>query len=310
MLIEEGAVRCATAGSCPDNGECVIIENPTAGSGDCDKLLGRALDRFEKAGLRFSVIKTQRPGEATELAEKALLSGAKTIIAAGGDGTIREVVSALAYKDVTVGLLPFGTGNDFASALSIPTDPYEAAALILNGTAKKTDLAAANGTIFTNVCGIGFDVEVLRRVEKHKKGRKGMFPYALGIIDALFHRKKLRARIAFDGEEPTELDALLITMCNGKRFGGGMLVAPDACSDDGLFDVCIAKWLGFFRMIVLLPLFLKGGHIGKKPVIYRRASAVSVTVEGTHTVETDGELIESTPLEARILPGALNIIRP
>lgn len=311
MSFNETAVKSDIRRETKRRGECVIISNPCAGSGRCEVLLEAALKRFDEEGLRYRVIKTERPYHATELALAALEGGAETLIVAGGDGTLREVASALAGKEgVEVCILPFGTGNDFASALNIPTDPREAAELALYGEAKKCDLARANSTVYTNVCGLGFDVEVLKRVEKHKKGRKGMLPYALGIIDALFNRKKIRARISIDGGETLELDTLLITLCNGRRFGGGMLVAPDASAGDGLIDVMIVKWIGFFKMIVLLPLFLKGGHIGKKPVIHCRARSIRVETQDENTVETDGELIERTPLLCEILPASINVVRP
>ena len=216
-----------------------FIVNPVAGSGRCSALFERAKAVFEEKKARFEYFFTDSPGHAEKLAADALLRGVKTIVAVGGDGTVREVASALCEKGAALGILPFGTGNDLASALSIPAEPEAAAELILSGKARATDLGRANGRVFTNVCGLGFDADVLARTEKHKKGRTGMLPYLLGIVDSVLHKRKIRAHISIDGGAEQELDALIITACNGKRFGGGMLVAPEAKQDDGLF---ISAW--------------------------------------------------------------------
>lgn len=287
-----------------------FIVNPVAGSRRCIELFERAKAVFEKKTMSFECFFTDYHGHAEELAANALARGIETIVAVGGDGTVREVASALCEKGAALGILPFGTGNDLASALSIPTEPEAAAELILSGEARATDLGKANGRVFTNVCGLGFDADVLARTEKHKKGRTGMLPYLLGIMDAVLHKRRVRAHISIDGGAEQELDALIITACNGKRFGGGMLVAPEAKYDDGLFDICMAKYLGFFRLITLLPCFIKGKHINKKQVIYTRAKRITVRTDGENTVQLDGELIEKTPLNCEIVAGAVRVFRP
>ena len=294
-----------------DRGTALFIVNPIAGSGKCEEKFAAAEAVFKASGMDYRVEYTQYSGHAVELAKDAVYDGTRFIIAVGGDGTVREVVTAIAgEKGITFGMLPFGTGNDFASALGIPTEPEAAAELLLTGEVRPCDIGTANGSVFTNVCGLGFDVEVLRNTEKHKKGRSGMLPYALGIADSIFHRRKVRAHISIDGQEELELETLLIAICNGVSFGGGMKVAPEAKADDGLFDICIAKWVSFFGFIKLLPKFIKGAHLGTKPIMYLRGSSITIRTEGRFTVELDGELDEKTPLNCKLMRGALNIIRP
>ncbi|MBR0156504.1 MAG: diacylglycerol kinase family lipid kinase [Clostridia bacterium] len=289
----------------------LFIINPIAGSGHCRERFEQAAEVFKKRGMQFRTRYTEREGHAAEIAQNAVKEGVRRIIAVGGDGTLNEVVSAVYDTEgVVLGILPFGTGNDFASAIKVPTDPVKAAELILDGEARSCDLGTANGRIFTNVCGLGFDVDVLLNTEKHKKGRSGMLPYVLGIVDSILHRKKVHAYVSLDGGEETELDSLIMTVCNGISFGGGMKVAPEAKQDDGLFDICIAKWVGLFRLITLLPKFIKGKHLGKKPVIYTRCREITIRTESRFTVELDGELIEKTPLSCKILPAAIAVIRP
>lgn len=293
-----------------DRSPIAFIVNPIAGGGSSMALFGRARAVFAENGVETELFFTEYPNHAQALAAKALEKGFSRIVAVGGDGTAREVASAVFSSSAALGILPFGTGNDLASALNIPTEPEAAARLILNGSALPTDLGMANGRIFINVCGLGFDADVLKKTEKHKKNRKGMLPYLLGIMDAILHKRRLRARIVLDCGEETETDALLITVCNGRRFGGGMLVAPKAEQDDGLFDICIAKYVGFFRMLTLLPSFIKGKHIDKKPVTYTRARRITVHTDTPETVQLDGELIETSPLCCEIIKNAIRIIQP
>ncbi|MBR3297877.1 MAG: diacylglycerol kinase family lipid kinase [Clostridia bacterium] len=287
-----------------------FIVNPTAGSGKCAERFEKVEAFFAKKGVPFEVFYTRAAGHAEELAARCVRDGYETIVSVGGDGTLRETASALAGTNAVLGVLPFGTGNDFASVLRIPENDEAAAELLISGEAKPTDLGMANSRLFANVCGIGFDVDVLARTERHKKGRSGMLPYLLGIVDAILHKRRVRCRITLDGGEELVKDALLVDICNGRRFGGGMLVAPGAEPDDGLFDVCIADYLGFFRILTLLPSFIKGRHINNRRVIYTSASSVRVVTDEENIVQLDGELIESTPLECRLLPGAVRILRP
>lgn len=289
----------------------VFIVNSSSGTGKCAARFESVKKVFDDAGLSYSVVFTKAVGDAAALCKTAVNSEAEMIVAVGGDGTVREVASEIyAHGCMEMGILPFGTGNDFAAALDIPSDDKSAAELILFGSAKSCDLLNVNDSICTNVCGLGFDVEVLRNTEKHKKGRSGMLPYALGILSALLKRKRIRARVSIDGGAPESVDALLINACNGKRFGGGMLVAPEASAYDGKIDIMIAKWVGLLKMVLLLPSFIKGGHIKKKQVLYMKATELSVETDEAFTVQADGELIERTPLHVKLIPNAISIIRP
>ena len=193
--------------------------------------------------------------------------------------------------------------------MNLPSEPEAAIDLLLSGEAKYIDMGIANGTKFTNVCGIGFDVDVLINTERHKKGRKGMLPYFLGIVDSLFHRKKVHAKIKTDSIQ-YEGDIIISVARNGKRFGGGMLVNPDAEVDDGLFDLCIVRWVSLFTFLRLLPLFIKGKHKNKAPVTNIRTQSFTIETDSECIVELDGELIEKTPLTCSIIKNALRVVRP
>lgn len=287
-----------------------FIVNPVAGSGKYNALFSECETILRERGIEYTVKKTEYKGHAVKIAEEAIKNGEKFIIAAGGDGTVNEISSVICQNpNVKLGILPFGTGNDLSGMMNLPSEPEAAIDLLLSGEAKYIDMGIANGTKFTNVCGIGFDVDVLINTERHKKGRKGMLPYFLGIVDSLFHRKKVHAKIKTDSIQ-YEGDIIISVAGNGKRFGGGMLVNPDAEVDDGLFDLCIVRWVSLFTFLRLLPLFIKGKHKNKAPVTNIRTQSFTIETDSECIVELDGELIEKTPLTCSIIKNALRVVRP
>lgn len=227
----------------------------------------------------------------------------------GGDGTLSEVASALYDKDdVIMGLCPFGTGNDFARALRMPDDPEDVCRVLTGGVPRRVDIGAANGKPFVNVGGMGFDVDVVLNTDRYKDRFHGMLPYVFGILRSMTHLNRVPVKITADGEVIEE-KILICAVANGTHFGGGMHVAPEADPADGLFDVCMIKAVGFIKFITMLPLFIKGKHLGKAPVRYFRAKTVRIDCERA-PIQLDGELGEYAPVEFNVLPGALNIMLP
>ncbi|MBO4563622.1 MAG: diacylglycerol kinase family lipid kinase [Clostridia bacterium] len=281
--------------------------NPIAGGGKVAEKFDRVKQYFENKRAEFSFVTTDRAGQSTALAEEAYENGERYIVAVGGDGTVNEVASALYTKDDAVmGICPFGTGNDFAKALSIPTEPDEAAELLLSGEPRPVDIGMAGDKPFTNIGGIGFDVDVVINTEKYKSRFHGILPYLFGIVRSMTHLSGIKVRLTADGEVSDE-EVLLCAVANGSHFGGGMAVAPEADASDGLFDVCVIKRVGLLKFLSLLPLFIKGKHLGKKPIKYFRAKEVSIDCERS-PLQLDGELGEYAPVTFRIIPGALKIM--
>ncbi|MCR5808261.1 MAG: diacylglycerol kinase family lipid kinase [Clostridiales bacterium] len=286
-----------------------FIVNPIAGGGEGAAKFEKVKQFLDSRHIEYGCSVTEKAGESTELADKAYENGERFIVAVGGDGTINEVASSLYTKnDVTMGICPFGTGNDFARVLGLSTDPDIAAETIVSGVPRPIDMGLANGRPFTNVGGLGFDVDVLINTEKYKGRFKGMLPYLLGILKSMSHLNRFPVKVTADGNTIEE-KALLLAVGNGSHFGGGMAALPKASATDGLFDVCVVKGVGFFTFIKLLPLFIKGKHLGKKPVTYFKAREVRIECE-KKLLQLDGELVEYAPVTFSLLPGALKIMLP
>lgn len=284
-----------------------FIVNPVAGGGKAKEKFEELCSLLDSKGAGYGCALTEKAGESAYLAEKAYADGERYIVAVGGDGTVSEIAGALGDKDdVIMGICPFGTGNDFAGALGLSSDPAKAAETIIGGSPRPVDLGYAGECAFINVLGLGFDVDVVINTERYKAKYRGMIPYLLGIMRSMFRLSGVDMKITADGRE-FGLSALIVAVANGPRFGGGMSVAPDADPSDGYFDVCIIKKIGFFRFLTLLPLFVKGKHTDKKPVMYFKAKEIGISCERS-PLEIDGELGEYAPVNIIIKKSALRIM--
>lgn len=284
-----------------------FIVNPTAGASRAHDAFKEVQTMLDDINMDYSFDYTKYKGHATELAVAAVERGEKYIVSVGGDGTLNEVAQGLVNTDAVLGVLPFGTGNDLAKALKLPTDPREALTVLLLESPRKMDVGIANDRMFFNVSGFGFDVDVLIATERYKKRFRGMIPYLLGIIHSLTHLRILHLTVKDDGRQ-WDREALLVAVGIGTHFGGGMNVLPLSDPFDGLFDVCIVKKLGLLKFLVLLPTFIKGGHSGFKEVEYFRTDHLEVSCPEHSLINYDGELASDTPVTFRLLPGALNIL--
>ncbi len=285
---------------------CFIV-NSLAGGGRCGTCFAAVEEQLKSRGIPYEKFVTQYRRHAVELARSAYESGMRTIIAAGGDGTVNEVASVLCGTDAVMGILPFGTGNDLSRPLNLPTEPQRALETLMARHVRRMDTGDANGCFFLNVAGFGFDVDVLMSTEKYKKHRKGMLPYLLGILDALAHLKSLPVKIhTADGVR--EMDAILVAVGNGTHFGGGMKALPQADAFDGMFDVCVVHKLPLLKFLFLLPRFIKGKHVGLKEVEYFRTEELYAEGPESSVINVDGELYSHAPVRFTMHRQSLDVI--
>lgn len=285
-----------------------FIVNPVAGSGRGSRSFLEARSILQGRGAQVEYAYSEYPGHAIQLIQEALAAGESSIVAVGGDGTVREVAGGMIGSHATLGFLPAGSGNDLTCALGISTDVMEAVDILLNGTERYLDTATANGTPFFNVGGLGFDVQVIVKTEFYKKRLNGMLPYFMGIVSSLTHLSPLRLTYRADDGPETVMDSLLTVVANGNRFGGGMMAAPLASPYDGMFDVCAIAAIKLPTFLNLLPSFIKGKHLDKKPVTYFKASEITIDSVPPARVELDGEIIESTPVAFKLQPRSLRVL--
>lgn len=281
-----------------------IIINPTAGNGRAARIGKSAAEALAAQNMLHGVSYTNHPGHATMLTKQAAQSGASTVIAVGGDGTVREVLLGLSGTDTALGIVPAGTGNDGARMLSLPKKPMDALSFILHTPARRVDVGTVNDSFFFNVCGTGFDVHVLDYAQKAKRYVRGMLPYLWGVLRTIFTFNPVDAVFEVDGEPPQRRKVLIVAIANGKCFGGGITIAPDSHPDDGLLDLVLVDAMPRRKIVFQLPR-LVSGRVQQIPG-YQMIRCKDVRIESdSMRVNVDGELLSLPQAQFTIRPGHL-----
>lgn len=280
-----------------------VILNPSSGSGTGRRLRPELERELRARGVEFSLVETERSGHAVELARSLALNGAGTIIAAGGDGTIHEVVNGLlqarhsgAATETVLGVIPIGTGNDFVKVVAGGTERQRAYDVIAWGKIRRFDLGRVEweggAEYFMNGVGTGIDVEVVRQIKRMPR-LPGVVSYLVGLLKALVRFRPIPLRIRLD-DESIDRKVMIIAVGNGCCLGGGFYVCPGAVPDDGYFDVCIVSELNIFQIASVLPRVLKGTHGDHPKVAMRQARSIEIVAgdDAPLFFQLDGELRE------------------
>lgn len=286
-----------------------LIINPESGQGASLSNLPAVQAVLDERGIKYKVLKADSSENAIEYARFACAENAEGVIAIGGDGTLFQIVNGMDSNTVPMIFIPCGTGNDFIKTLNLPSDPVEALKVQLDAPVSRIDVGCMNGIRFLNISGTGFDVDVLRHAERYKKKYKGLKPYLFGLYDALKSYRPLTAMISIDEgpEEPATFSILSIG--NGRFFGGGMKAVPYADVQDGLFDVVIVKPVRKFMILPLIALYIAGKHIGIKLAVLKRCKRITIRCQGM-TLNLDGELRDADCARFELLRDALAVRIP
>jgi YegS/Rv2252/BmrU family lipid kinase len=293
------------------NKEWVFIVNPIAGNGYGKTIVPKLREMILKHNVDAEIIFTERSGHASELSEFYFKKGFKYIIAVGGDGTFNEVSRSLINKkDVTTGIIPAGTGNDFIQILGFP-DRFGDREwdIFFNRAVIAMDAGSCNGMIFVNGMGLGFDAQVASEnyTEPGKVKRGSKYKYIWHIIKTLlFFREKRMTVITDAGRHET--DCFINTIAIGRRFAGGFFLTPKAIANDGLLDVCMIKKLSLSERFSILLKVPEGKHISDKRVNYYQTKGIKIEFPVEVPFHVDGELNFSNKFEVTVLPEALKII--
>lgn len=279
-----------------------IISNLTAGKTKSVKNLEKTEKVFSERGVSYETHFTKSVGDATEITRELTLAGEKEIIALGGDGTLHEVLNGLADPTACrLGLIPSGTGNDFAQKAGLSLDAEETAKFILENEPKDTDYIEISGRRCMNVSGLGIDVEVLERCQRGKL--KGKIKYFISLIQTIFKYKGTKITVEADGNKE-EYDALLANACNGSVFGGGIKICPTAEIDDGKLDAIVVENLGGkFKIISALIQLMKGKILEHPKAKHILCESLSLSTPTPCTIQMDGELYKGVPFIAKIKRG-------
>lgn len=276
--------------------------------------LSKASGLLEKAGLSDdAVYAVDDPARLPETVRDVIEEGYELVLLGGGDGSVSSVVDFFAGRDAVLGLLPVGTANDFARTLGIPLDVERACENVLDGRVVEVDLGLAGDDYYVNVASVGLGVGVTQALSPVLKRSAGVLAYPVAAVRAFFKHQPFSARLSFpDGDrEPVEQGRLLqVAVGNGRFYGGGMAVAPDASIDDQSLDVYTIE-LGRRRDLLGVARYLKSGDfISQESVSHYRTSRVYLETDPELPVNVDGELAARTPLEFSVSPNALKVVVP
>lgn len=284
-----------------------FIVNPASGRGK-GASIGRELEeRLQYLNLDYKLVYTHAPMQAIDLAQKAAQSF-ECIVAVGGDGTLNEVVNGMAETDAVLGLLPVGSGNDFARVISLQSKLEDALNTLLKGRKKPFDLGKANGRYFHNGLGIGFDAWVVHTSLKVKRLR-GNAIYLYSVLKTLMKYKPGTLQLQFNDRTYMQ-DYFMVTIGNGTSLGGGFYLTPDAQIDDGLFDICLIQNMPIVSILKNLLKVYSGTHKEDPRVDILRTRQVKINADEPFAAHLDGELLsmQLKDLHVELVPNALEII--
>ena len=299
-----------------------MVVNPTSGTGKGGRDWPQICNLLESHLLDFEFDLTQRKYHAVELTVKAIRRGYRRIICVGGDGTFNEIVNGVfiqdvvATTDVTLGYIGVGTGNDWAKTYMLPTGYHESVKAIKEGVTFVQDVGRIDFVesmlpqqrYIANMAGVGFGADVALEVNRLKdKGQKGKLLYLFSIVKTLFTYKPSVASVKFD-ELSYNGEVFNLTLGIGKYNGGGMMQAPNANPNDGLFDITFIKKISRFSLLSNVSK-LYNGNILKHPQVMRYQSAVVEVSSPSHfNLEVDGESLGTSPFTFSIIPKCIEVV--
>jgi YegS/Rv2252/BmrU family lipid kinase len=300
-------------------GPATVIVNPIAGRGAGGRLAPRIADYLQGFGLDFDLVSTTAPGEASAIARQAVSKRQDAVIAVGGDGTFNEVLNGLMVAQEgpdgpALGVIPIGTGNDFAFGAGLSLDLETACRVAARAQTRLLDVGlfdAENESprFFGNGIGMGFDA--MANMESRKIERlNGSLLYLVAVLRTLaFYYDSPHTAISVDGEEFDQY-SLMISVMNGCRMGGGFYITPNSSMEDGLLVLCIANKVGRPKMVAFVPKFMRGTHTTDRDITMKRGMRITVDSGSPWVSQIDGEIygVGAQHYTVEVLPQRLRLI--
>jgi diacylglycerol kinase (ATP) len=302
----------------PPISETVFLVNPAAEGGSVGRRWPELAHRAAALGLSGDALLSERPGQLGELAARAADEGASLVVAVGGDGTVNEIVQGLAGRNVALAVIPRGTGWDFVRTYSIPRKLEDAIGVARDGRTREIDLGRATyrawaggeaWSLFANIASAGMSGAIAKRANETSKALGGKVSYLWATLTVFARWRNDEVHVVVDGER-REGRMHDVVVANGRYFGGGMMICPEAEPDDGIFDVLLIEDLTKRDLIFTLPKTYKGRHLPHPKAELLRGPVVEIDAPQPLPVELDGEQPGTTPVRFEIVPKALRLRVP
>lgn len=290
----------------PVSSRALLLVNRHARQGQQNLL--DAISCLEKLGFDLIEESTEHPKHLCEVILRHQHE-VDLVIIGGGDGTLNAAVDALVETHLPLGILPLGTANDLARTLGIPKSLNEACKVIAYGELRSIDLGLVNDKYFFNVASLGLSVKITQRLTKEVKRRWGIFAYAATALQVIWESRPFSAEIRINGRS-FRGKTVQIAVGNGRYYGGGMAVAPDATIDDQRLDLYSLEIEHWWQILPLLPAMRQGQHIHWRSVRALQGQEIEIYTRKPRPINTDGEITTYTPARFRVIPKAVTVVVP
>ncbi len=287
---------------------CIVL-NPHAGNAEDMSGVQAAHKLWQSYGWQVELVTTTYAGHAVELARTAAEAGYDLVVAAGGDGTVNEVVNGIARTNTALAVLPIGTGNVWGRELRLPLHPGDAAAYLATGNLVTLDLGMAGQRYFLLMAGVGFDAAVTRMVRPEAKRKLGLFAYIVQALRVARDMRGTRVLLTLDGRE-ARAHVLMIVIGNSRLYGGYLQITHQASLTDGLLDVAVIKGQDARSAPFHLLSIVLRRYNHNPDMEYYRAREVHISSTAPLEVQVDGDPIGVTPMSFRVEPSALLALVP
>lgn len=289
----------------------LFIINPVAGRGESLRYKDEIIEIFKDKQEEFFIEITQSSGHATEIAREYSNKDVFRIYAIGGDGTINEVLNGMVGSKSSLAVIPCGTGNDFSRTLIGKDSSKNILKRTIEGYEKDIDIARVNNKYFINISSVGLDSQVVYNARLFKK--KPLIPNGLSYIFSLFYTpftfRSIDMKITID-DISFHQKSLLIAVSNGKCYGGGVYITPEANIEDGLLDICLIRKTALLKLLKFLPKAIKGKHGSAEEVSFFKGKKVTVESKESFILNVDGELEKTYKSEFEIIPMGIKLAIP
>lgn len=293
--------------------ELVVVANPTSGRGKGGRLLDQLRSSLRASAFDHDLIVSESPEHPERAAREAAEAGARILVAVGGDGLVSACANGLIGTETALGIVPAGSGNDFANSVGLDTNrPLNALALLNEPTIRRVDTVRAEGPgwarHFICVSGCGFDSETNEYANSlsHLRGRA---PYVVAVFRTLFRFRPAEFRFTIDGQNHRG-EAMLVAVGNTQSYGGGMRICPNAEMDDGLLDVTVVSAVSKPTFVRVFPRVFSGTHIEHPAVSSYRGAKMELEASRPFWIYADGEPFGQLPATFTVLPGSLGVVSP
>ncbi len=285
---------------------CFIV-NPIAGGGKANSQVYRIEENFRAAGAEFKIYRTTGPRDATLAAARAAEEGFDIVVAAGGDGTVNEVLNGLVGSGAALAAIHGGKGNDFATAVAMPKNIDEACKSLLRSEIRAIDLGRVMERYFINSVGVGFDAAVALRVNRGIRLFNGVSAYIYAFFETLLSYQYVQMEIDL-GSGPVKSDPVLVAVGIGQAYGGGMRIVPDAIQDDGLFDVCVFDRMNRLGLIYHFPKVFSGKLKNLEQANMYRTKELKLKLSEVRPLHMEGEIYFGDEMHFTLEPKGMKVL--